>query len=110
MFTVEEVRDLVSYAQTVVFDAVQSTLKPHREEEFEEISVRMLRRFAKLLIYPDLILKENPRGETRVRYRSLTIQDREQLFKLLGNRSRDTMSLSDEELMRATLKQIRSYR
>jgi hypothetical protein len=109
MFTVDEVRYLVGYTEKIVFEAVQSNLGTHGDEEFEEISLRLLRRWGRLLVYPELILEERPREKTRVRGRSLSIEDRDLLFQLLGNRSHAVVSLSDDELVEETMRQIRDY-
>ena len=56
-FTAGEVRELVYYGQTVIFEAVRAALRSN-DEEFEAINVRMLRRNARLSIFPELILEE----------------------------------------------------
>jgi len=107
-FTAGEVRDLVYYGQTVVFEAVSAALKSN-DVEFEAISLRMLRRNARLMIFPELIPEENPREEVKSSG-SLSIECREALFNLLGNRSREVVSMGDGELCKMVGEKIRDYR
>ena len=109
-FTIEEVRGLVHYAQAIVFDACRSNLRAHREEEFEENSTRLLRKYTRLLVYPELVLGELDKKVAIVKDHSLTIQERELIFKLIGNRSREAVSMTDDELTDFTLKQLRNYK
>jgi hypothetical protein len=109
MFTADEVRDLIHIGQKVVFEAVRAMLKAHREEEYGEITVKLLRRNARLMLFPRLILEENPRDAYALDD-SMSIECRESLFDLLGDRSRQVMSLSDNELIELVLKKIREYR
>lgn len=111
-FTAGEVRELVYYGQTVVFDAVQATLRANKEE-CEAITLRMLRRNMRLAIFPELILKEIPKGIPKENTKSgkgLSIEARELLFNLLGNRSRDVVSLSDVELCKLVGQMLLDYR
>lgn len=51
MYKFDEVKILVDYAQSIIFEAVQANLRTNGDHEmFEEISMRMLRRVSRLLI------------------------------------------------------------
>ncbi|MGD0805573.1 MAG: hypothetical protein ABSA11_16050 [Candidatus Bathyarchaeia archaeon] len=106
-FTAGEVRELVYYSQTVIFDAVQAPLRANKEE-CEAITLRMLRQNARLAFYPELILEEISKEEVNGGG-SLSREFRESLFNLLGNRSQEVVSLSDDDLIREVKRQVRSY-
>jgi hypothetical protein len=106
-FTAGEVRELVHYGQTVIFEAVRAALRSN-DEEFEAIKLRMLRRNARLSIFPELILEEMPPEEVKS-CGSLSIECREALFELLGNRSRAVVSMNDGELCKMVGEKLRYY-
>jgi hypothetical protein len=106
-FTADEVRDLVTYGQKIVFEAIRASLKA-TDEEFEEILLRFLRKYARLKIFPELILEEIPREAVRSGG-ALSIECRESIFDLLGNRSVEVVSMSDQELCRLVSEKLRNY-
>lgn len=106
-FTAGEVRELVYYGQKVIFDAVQATLRANKEE-CEAITLRMLRRNARLAFFPELILEEISKEKVKGSG-SLSIEFRESLFNLLGNRCREVVSLSDGELCVMVREKLRDY-
>ena len=106
-FTHDEVIYLVGYTQSIVFDAVQSNLKPDKVP-FEETSLILLRKWAQLLAYPELILENRPKKKPKTRTH-LTIQERELLFKILGNKCPEMQALTDEELLAEMFNQLQNY-
>jgi len=109
-FTVDEVRSLVFYAQAIVFDAVQANLKSRSEEDFEVISVRLSRRWCRLLVHPELILEENPGGKPSVRDIPLSKQEWELFLGSPGINAKNSKNLSDEALIRLFFKQVTNSR
>ena len=106
-FTHAEVIILVHYTQSIVFDAVQSNLKPDKVP-FEETSRILLRKWARLLAYPELILEERPKKKPKTRTH-LKIQERELLFEILGNKCPEMQALNDEELLAEMFRQLKNY-
>ncbi|MCX6654029.1 MAG: hypothetical protein NTY03_02785 [Candidatus Bathyarchaeota archaeon] len=106
-FTAGKIRDLVHYGQTVIFETVRAALRSN-DEEFEAIKLGMLRRNARLSIFPELILEEMPSEEVKS-CSSLSIECREALFELIGNRSRAVVSMNDGELRKMVGEKLRKY-
>jgi hypothetical protein len=68
---------------------------------------------ARAAVFPELILKEISKGLPKENTKSgkgLSIEARELLFNLLGNRSRDVVSLSDGELCKLVGEMLLGYR
>jgi len=107
MFTEDEVKVLVSYTQSIVFDAVQGRLGPRRGEE---VPLRLVRRYARALMCPDLIVDESPPWSHCGKKDVLTREDREYWYWFLGDRSRRVTSMSDEELYLEVVRFTRDYR
>jgi len=108
-FTAREFLEIMGYVSSTIFEAVQATLNRHSKEEFDEISVRMLRKFLRMLAYPKLVLQEleiENEGET-IQY--LTFQQREIFYNVLGNHSLQVKSLTDIELITQTFTQLKDY-
>jgi hypothetical protein len=106
-FTSDEVRVLVSYAQSIVFDAVQSRPGPRLGEE---VSLRLVRRYARALMCPDLIVNERPPWSQGGKKEALNREDREYWYWFLGDRSRRVTSMSDVELYLEVERFVRGYR
>ena len=106
-FTHDEEIYLVHYTQSIVFDAVQSNLKPDKVS-FEETSRILLRKWGRLLAYPELILQERPKKKPKTRTH-LKIQEKELLFKILGNKCPEMQALNDEELLAELFRQLQNY-
>ena len=106
-FTQDEVIYLIGYTQSIVFEAVLSNLKSDKVP-FEETSLKLLRKWGQLLAYPEIILRDRPHNKPKKKSK-LKIQERDLLFKILGNRSPDLLGLNDEELVAETFRQLKYY-
>jgi len=106
-FTRDEVIYLVGYTQSIVFEAVLSNLKSDIIP-FEETSLKLLRKWGQLLAYPEIILRDRPNKIPKAKTQ-LKIQERDLLFKILGNKSPEVQGLNDEELIAETFRQLKDY-
>ena len=100
---------LVRYARSIASDMGSNILKNRDDsEKFDEVNLRLFRRYAKLLAFPEIVVDELP----PVKYREgpMTTEDRELFYWLLGNYSRRVMSLSDEKLIEETNRMLRDYK
>jgi hypothetical protein len=109
MFTADEVRYLIGYTNNIVFDAVQAIVRSPGSEESREASLREIRLWGRLLAFPELIIEERPKELKKAKDRGLNIFDRELIIKVLGSRSLDVISLSDEELTTRMFRYLRDY-
>jgi len=109
MFTADEVRYLVGYTNGIVFDAVQAILRSPGSEESREASLRELRLWGRLLAFPELVLEERPKEFKKDKDRVLGVLDRDLFIKVLGRRSSDVVSLSDEELAVRVFRFLHNY-
>lgn len=107
-YTVEEVRFLIDYTQSIVFDAVQNTLRKNKSP-FEDTSKKLLRKWGQLYAFPDIILEKRKRTGLASTTFPLNINQREVLYRILGNTSNRITSLDDIDLIIETLKQLRDY-
>jgi hypothetical protein len=99
-FTAEEVRALIYYALSVFSEMNDNLLNTVGDRERYETGFRrLLRKYARLLMFPELVLSEQPRTEVKPRVGGMTAEDREYWYDFLGNRSRGMMSLDDMELI-----------
>ena len=105
-YTKDEVKVLVDYTQSIVFDAVQGRLGSRRDED---VSLRMVRKYARVLMCPDLVVDECPPWEGG-QGNSMTRENREYWYWFLGDRSRKLTSMTDVELVKEIDKFVRAYR
>ncbi|MHA1410001.1 MAG: hypothetical protein ACTSQY_06815 [Candidatus Odinarchaeia archaeon] len=109
-FTASEVQDLIGYTSSIIFDTVLANFEIHGKKESRENSLKLLRKWGRLLTYPELILEEIEKEEKNEPIFPLTIKQRELIFEVLGNRSLDTISMNDKELLAETVRQLRDYK
>ena len=110
-FTHDEVRVLIYYAHSIFSEMNDNLLKTVGDRERYEAGFRrLLRRYARLIMFPELVLSEQPRTEVKPRVGGMTAEDREYWYNFLGNRSRWMMSLDDMELIVEIHRQVREYR
>ena len=109
VFTYDEAMALVDYAQNLVFEACRGILGASENEEFLR-SQRMLRRTARLFMWPELIVEEAPPKTPPVGPSLMSESRRELLYKAIGDRSRRVMSLGDFELWEELRALVRYYR
>jgi len=111
VFNEDEVRALIHYSRKISSEMTDNLLKNSgNDAKYEEVNLKLFRRYARLLVYPELILAENPPEKYKPREGPLSIEDRESFYWLLGNRSHKILSFSDEELMGEMRRQLRDYR
>jgi hypothetical protein len=111
LFNEDEVRALIHYSRKVASEMTDNLLKNSgNDAKYEEVNLKLFRRYARLLVYPELILAENPPEKYKPREGPLSIEDRELFYWLLGNRSHKILSLSDEELIDEMRRQLRNFR
>lgn len=109
VFSRAEALALARYARSIASEMASNIFNNSGDcEKYDAVDLRLFRRYAKLLAFPEIVVDEL----SPVKYREgpMTTEDRELFYWLLGNYSRRVMSLSDEELMEETYKMLRDYR
>ena len=72
-FTRDEVRVLIYYAYSIFSEMNDNLLKTVGDRERYEAGFRrFLRRYARLIMFPELVLSEQPRTEVKPRARAYT--------------------------------------
>jgi len=109
-FTREEVVLLLNEQASIVFDAVSNIFECKSKHEFKENRMHMYRKSLRLSIFPEMVLEELPEPEGYPHETRLSIKNREMFYDLISNHSTDIKSLTDNELIQETLKQLREYK
>jgi hypothetical protein len=100
---------LVDYGEDLVWEAVQANLGARSDDDRFRLSQRMLRRTARLMMWPELIIEEGAKSWPSDSS-PMDARTRELFYKVLGDYSRRVMSLSDVELLKEVRALVRDYR
>lgn len=110
VFTRDEVSKLLRYS----IDTYESEIRDifdskHPINDIEERRRRIYRRYYRTVLFPELVLDEIPARNLKS-CESLTIEMREFCYELIGNRSKEIMSLNDDALLKEVIKKLKNYK